>query len=70
MAFGIVLPNPFDPEDEEVTLETDFETIEEAIEWAATMFDVDEDGKITIIREYLESDDSETELSETEEMEF
>jgi hypothetical protein len=59
MGFIVALPNPYDPEEEKVPLGDEFETEDEAIEWAATMFGSDEEGKLQIVVEYedVETDD-------------
>jgi hypothetical protein len=57
MAFTIVLPNPYDLEGERILLGEEFETEDEALEWAMDMLGADEEGKIQVIHEYIEDDD-------------
>jgi hypothetical protein len=56
MSFTVVLPNPFDPEGDNILLgDAEFETEEEAIEWASEILNSDEEGKIQVVYEYEEA---------------
>jgi hypothetical protein len=58
MTWAIILPDPFDPEGDRVVLE-EFSTDDEAKEWASELFDIDEEGKISIIVELDECEQEE-----------
>jgi len=50
---AIALPDPFDLEGEKIILE-EFETEDEALEWASEFLDIDEEGKISVLIELEE----------------
>lgn len=56
MSFVIVLPNPFDPEGDRIILGDEFDSEEEATEWAAEVLNSDEEGKIQVVCEYEDVD--------------
>lgn len=55
MTWSIALPDPHDPEGDKIVLE-EFDTEDEALEWASEFFDIDEEGKISIVVEMNECD--------------
>lgn len=57
MSFVIALPNPFDPEGDRILLGDEFESEDEAIEFAAEVFNADEEGKVLIVCEYEDVDE-------------
>lgn len=57
MSFVIALPNPFDPEGEKVVLGDEFDTEDEALEWAADMLGADEEGKVQVVHQYEDLDE-------------
>jgi hypothetical protein len=56
----VVLPNPFDLESEAVVVE-EFDSYEEAEEWAQDFLNLDEDGKLQVL---VELDEVESESFE------
>ena len=58
MTYMIAIPDPEDPGEGKLTL-NEFDTPDEAIEWASEAgFDVDEDGKISILIEMCEVEEN------------
>jgi hypothetical protein len=57
LSFVIALPNPFDPEGERILLgDKEFESEDEAVEWAAEILCADEEGRVQVVCEYEDVD--------------
>lgn len=57
MSYVIVLPNAFDPEGDRILLgDAEFDSEDEAIEWASEVLGTDEEGKLLVVCQYEEDD--------------